>query len=334
MLPLLLFSGLSSRAGKSTGTLNYPTGRAGLILIDKRGAYIHFLDPVTLKELDALETHKNPHDLAIAADHKFAYVTIFGSGVYGRNPDPGHEIESVNLTTHQSVGVIDVSPYRAPHGIEFGRSGLLYVTSDLDRKILVVDVAARKVIDTIDVEGTDHWLTVVSRLDEAFVSNKEDRPFIGVVGLKSRKLTAKIPAPNGIQGIASSPDGKEVAAVDFKDPVVLIIDPNKKKVIDRLALSGQLKAAFKVYYSPDGRWLICVNANERVVDLFDRGNRKKPQTTIAVGKDLMGVAFSADGKTVLVSNQGDVDLSVVDLASMKVTRQARVGVGVESLAFY
>ena len=47
-----------------------------------------------------------------------------------------------------------------------------------------------------------------------------------------------------------------------------------------------------------------------------------------------GIAFSADGKTVLVSNHGDGTISVIDLAEGKVVRTFTAGTGIETLSFY
>src|SRR5450432_3319756 len=85
---------------------NSPTGTHGLMLIDKVGAHIRFLDPATFKEIANIEVSVNPHDLAISPDHKTAYVPIYGDGVYGRNPHPGHEIAIIDLTNHKLAGTI------------------------------------------------------------------------------------------------------------------------------------------------------------------------------------------------------------------------------------
>jgi hypothetical protein len=49
---------------------NHPTGTRGLLLIDKLGGQIRFLDPVTYKERSAFEVATNPHDFALTADRK------------------------------------------------------------------------------------------------------------------------------------------------------------------------------------------------------------------------------------------------------------------------
>src|ERR1044071_4479501 len=90
---------------------NSPTGTAGLIMIDKRGGFVRFFDPTTLKEISNLQLEGPPHELAISPDHKMAYVPLYGDGVYGANPHPDHKIVAIDLTTRKVSSTIDVSPY-------------------------------------------------------------------------------------------------------------------------------------------------------------------------------------------------------------------------------
>jgi len=97
---------------------NHPTGIRGILLIDKVGGQIRFIDPVTYKERAAFKVATNPHDFVLTADRKTAYVPLYGDGIYGRNPNPGHEVVIVDMEAQKIVGTIDVAPYRAPHGIQ------------------------------------------------------------------------------------------------------------------------------------------------------------------------------------------------------------------------
>ena len=189
---LLLGAGLLVAAGVE---LNHPTGTKGLFMVDKLGAHLRFFDPVTFKEQSAIEVSANPHDFAFSADHRLAYVPIYGDGVYGKNPHPGHEIDIVDLQTQRVVATMDIAPYRAPHGIQIARNGTVYVTCDLDRKVLVIDPKARAIKDTIDTEGTGHWMAILPDGSKLYVANKNDKPFISVLDLTVRKLIGKIPGP-------------------------------------------------------------------------------------------------------------------------------------------
>jgi YVTN family beta-propeller protein len=313
---------------------NNPTGTHGLIVIDKIGRHVRFLDPSTFQEISNLDVGVAPHDVAISPDHKTAYIPVYGDGVYGKNPHPGHTIAIIDLASRQVAGAIDVSPYQAPHGVQIDAAGKLYVTCDLSRKLLVIDPKTRSIEAALDTEGTGHWAAVLPDASKAYVVNKNDRLFVTVIDLKKRSIIARIPAPNGTEGIAASPDGKHVVAVDHSEPKLLLISTASDTVAGTIALEGNLKASFKPRFSLDGSKLLVCNLSERLVNVIDMSDPHGKQQVLAVGKDPMGFALAPDGKTVLVANHGDGTVSVIDLSQNRVVSSFTAGAGVESLAYY
>jgi YVTN family beta-propeller protein len=311
---------------------NHTTGTRGLLMVDKVGGHVRFFDPVSLAEEAAIAVPKNPHDYALSPDHAFAYVPIYGSGVYGRNPDPGHEIYVFELASRKIAHVIDIAPYSGPHSIQVDANGLLYVTAEVDRKLLVVDPKERRVVEAIDNEGTGHWVAVLPDASKAYVANKNDRMFVSVIDLRKRALVGRVPMPNGTQGIAASPDGKTVVAMDFAEPVMAVIDPATDTVVDRITLEQRTGGAYKAYFSPDGKWLLTLAGS--TVSIFDAHDLHAAQRVLTVGSFPMGFAFSEDGKTAIVGNHDDGTVSVIDLATAKVTNTVAAGTGVETLTFY
>ena len=87
-------------------SLNHPTGTHGLFLVDKVGAHLRFFDPATFQEQSNIEVPTNPHDFVLSRDHKLAYVPIYGDGIYGRNPHPGHEVLIVDMQTRKVAASI------------------------------------------------------------------------------------------------------------------------------------------------------------------------------------------------------------------------------------
>jgi len=313
---------------------NNPTGTEGLIMIDKRGGLVRFFDPVALKEVGTLQLEAPPHELAISPDHKTAYVPLYGDGVYGANPHPGHKIIAIDLRERKVAGTVDVSPYEAPHGLQVDNSGTLYATCDLSRKILIIDPKSLKVQAAIDTEGTGHWAAVLPDGSKAYVANKNDRMFVSVIDLKARKMTGRIPMPKGTQGITASPDGKQVLAIDYADPKFYVIDTATDKVIDTVLVGKNTVGPFRARYSPDGATLITVNHMDQVANIFSVNNLHAPQLILTVGSQAFGIAYSANGKTALVSNHGDGTISVIDLEKNQVSRTFKAGTGIETLAYY
>jgi YVTN family beta-propeller protein len=312
-----------------------PTGTEGLIMIDKLGGFVRFFDPASLKELSNFAIPDGPpHELAISPDHKTAYIPIYGDGVYGRNPHPGHIIAIIDLASKKMTGTIDVSPYQAPHGLQVDAKGTLYVTCDTSRKFLVIDPKSRSITAAIDTEGTGHWIAVLPDGSKAYVANKNDRPFVSVIDIKARKMIGKVDMPNGTQGITVSPDGKRVLAVDYKDPKFVVVDTATDKVVDTVVVEKNARGPFRVKYSPDGSKLVTCDDQEGLANIISTSDLHGKQQVLAVGKTPFGIAFSADSKTALVSNHGDGTISVIDLGGGKVANTFRAGTGIETLAYY
>jgi hypothetical protein len=76
--PVLALAAALPALGES---LNHTTGTQGLLLVDKLGGHVRFFDPTSFAERSSLELPKNPHDFALSADHRFAYVPIYGPGI-------------------------------------------------------------------------------------------------------------------------------------------------------------------------------------------------------------------------------------------------------------
>jgi YVTN family beta-propeller protein len=312
---------------------NHPTGTRGLLLIDKLGGTIRFFDPATFKERSSVKVATKPHDFVLTPDRKIAYVPLYGDGTYGRNPNPGHEVVIVDMDAAKVVGTIDTSPYRAPHGVQIGPDGMIYVAADLDRKLLVLDPKTRKMTKAIDTEGTTHWIGILPNGTKIYATNKND-PFVTVVNLKSGTVAKKIPVPGGTEGIAVSPDGTRVIVMAHTEPGLVVIDPATDAIVNRIALQGQRTSAYKAYFSPDGKRLLTMNLGSSVINIFNAVDLHGTQRTVTVGKDPMGFAFSADGKTALSANHGDGTVTVIDLDKGEAVSTFQAGTGIETLTYY
>ena len=312
--------------------LNNPTGTAGLLAIDKRGSHALFLDPVDYTELASLELPTRPHELAISADHRFAYVSIYGLGVYGSNPEPGRLIVVLHLGGRELVESIDVSPYRAPHGLMLGPDGLLYASCDQSGVVAIVDPVAGAVVGAIEAGSRGpHMIALLPDGTKLYSENEED-PFVSVMDPASRRLLGKVPVPGGSAGICASADGQRVLVVAGQEPALVEIDARSDSVTRRVRLEGHQRPAQRVRCSPDGRFVVVTSTEEPLVTLLDADLEQ--QTTFPTAAAPMGVAFAADGRTALVANHGAGRITVVDLEAGAPSGEFGAGVGVETLAFY
>ena len=138
-------------------------GTRGLIAVDKMGTKVLFLNSETFETETVLEGFpRTVHELLVVPETGLAYVPIFGDGIHGRNPNPGHLLCIFDLEKRAHVGDIDLRPYIAPHTLKLGPDGLIYITCENSAVVVVIDPSTQKVLDAIDSGSTNGHRLIIS----------------------------------------------------------------------------------------------------------------------------------------------------------------------------
>jgi YVTN family beta-propeller protein len=303
----------------------------GMIAVDKIGCQILFLNPQTYQTETVLDGfQKTVHELLVIPETGLAYVPIFGDGIHGRNPNPGHVLHVIDLIERKVAGTIDLSPYSAPHTVRRGADGLIYITCENSAKVAVIDPKTNKVIDAIDSGSTNgHRLAIAPDGQRLYTDNEEDAT-ISVIDVPNRKLLGKIKTPQALAGIAVSNDGRNVVAVSDESPVVFLIDTAGGKVTREVALEGVPKAAQIARYSPDGKLVVVSSLNSNMLTIAEASFGA--QTAIPVGDQPMDFAFRGD--ELFVGCQGDGSMHVIDVPKRAHKQSFKAGTGCESVGFF
>ncbi|MBX9774261.1 MAG: hypothetical protein K2Y71_07585 [Xanthobacteraceae bacterium] len=303
----------------------------GLIAVDKMGGKVLFLNPMTYETEVVLEGFPPlVHELLAVPETGLAYVPIFGDGIHGRNPNPGHLICVFDLHKRAHVGDIDLRPLSAPHTPKLGPDGLIYITCENSAAVAVIDRATSKVVATIDTGSTNgHRLIIAPDGQRLYTENEEDAT-ISVIDLPARKLLGKIATPRPLAGIAITPDGRTLVAVDDAQPTLFLVDAEAGRVREEVVLEGVPKAAQIARYAPDNSLIGVTSLQSGTISLIDPSFRT--QTAIAVGKQPMDMAFHGD--ELFVACQGDGSIHIVDIPGRKHKASFKAGTGCETLAFF
>jgi DNA-binding beta-propeller fold protein YncE len=303
----------------------------GMIAVDKIGCKILFLNPQSYETETVLEGfQRTVHELLVIPDAGRAYVPIFGDGIHGRNPNPGHQLWVIDLLNRKLVTDIDLRPLSAPHTVRRGADGLVYITCENSAKVAVIDPRTNDVIDAIDSGSTNgHRLCIATDGQRLYTDNEEDAT-VSVIDLPNRKLLGKIRTPQAIAGIGISGDGKTVIAVSDEEPVIFMIDTAAGAVTREMKLEGAEKAAQIVRYSPDDRLIVVSNLNSHILHIIDA--KSGAQSPVQVGQQPMDFAFRGD--EIFVCCQGDGSMHVIDMPSRKNKQHFEAGTGCESVGFF
>ena len=305
----------------------------GLIAVDKMGGKVLFVEPETWKTLSVLDDFAPvPHELFVMPDRKLAFIPIYGPGTHSRNPNPGHLLAMIDLTTRRHIGDIDLSPHLGPHGIQLAPDGMIYLTCETSGAVVVIDPVRRTMVESIATGSTNsHRLAILPDGSKLYTENEEDGT-LSVIDIRTRKLTHQIKAPKPLNGIAVSPDGKTIVAVEDERPVLILIDTARDVVTGEVELEGHSRSAQIARYSPDGRHLLVTSSRAGLATLMDPDFRN--QTTFQTDAGPMDACFHPDGMRCFIANQRDGTVTIVDLETRRVSGSFNAGTGCETLGFF
>lgn len=303
----------------------------GMIAVDKIGCKILFLNPQTYATETVLDGfQRTVHELLVIPEANKAYVPIYGDGIHGRNPNPGHTLHVIDLIKREVKSSIDLSPFRAPHTVRLGADGMVYITCENSAVVAVIDPKTDKLAYAIDSGSKNgHRLCISTDGQRLYTDNEEDAS-VSIIDLPNRKLLGQIKTPQPLAGIAVSNDGKTVVAVSDDKPVIFVIDVASEKVVREVPLEGAPKPAQIARYSPDGKRVIVSNLNSNMLHIIDADFGA--QKGVAVGSQPMDFAFRGD--EIFVGCQGDGSMHVIDVPSAKVKQSFQAGTGCESVGFF
>ena len=303
----------------------------GMIAVDKMGAQILFLDAKTYETQKVLNGfQRTVHELLIVPETGLAYVPIFGDGIHGRNPNPGHTLCIIDLEKRAHVGDVDLRPYIAPHTLKLGPDGLIYVTCENSAVVAVVDRKTHKVVEAIGSGSTNAHRLIISTDGQRIYTENEEDGEVSVIDLPQRKLLGKIKTPQPLAGITVSKDGNTVVVVSDQEPVLFLIDTKSERVRDTLPLKDVPKPAQIARYAPDWSTLAVTSLNSDTVSIISPSFRE--QAAIKVGSQPMDMVFR--GNELFVACQGDGSVHVIDLPGKKWKQSFQAGTGCESLGFF
>jgi DNA-binding beta-propeller fold protein YncE len=303
----------------------------GMIGVDKMGAKILFIDPATYETQKVLDGfQRTVHELLVVPETGRAYVPIYGEGIHGRNPNPGHTLCVIDLKTRSRAADIDLRPYIAPHTLKLGPDGLIYITCENTAVVAIIDRTTNEVVGAIDSGSTNaHRLIIAPDGHRLYTENEEDGE-VSVIDLPHRKLLGKIKTPHPLAGITISGDGATVTVVSDQEPVLFLIDTKAQKVRETIRLEDVAKPAQIARYSPDWRTLGVTSLNSDTVSLIDPSFRE--QTAIKVGSQPMDMVYRGDD--LFVACQGDGSVHVIDIPGKRWKQSFKAGTGCESLGFF
>jgi len=280
------------------------------------------------------------HEVAASRDGKLAYVPIYGDSGVGKPGTDGREMVVIDVASGKVVRRVDFGHPVRPHLPVLGPpvagapDGLLYVTTELDKAVTVVDPQTLKILGTVPTGSAESHMLAVSHDGKRGYTANVGPGTVSVLDLVNRKLVTVIPVSGPgqaiqVQRISISVDDRRVFTSDQSKPELDVIDTATNTVVKRVPMES---AGYGSAPTPDGRWLLVAMEAVNKVAVVDLKTLAVART-VDVSATPQAVLVRPDGKFAYVSCDRSGSVAEIDLATWKVTRTLPVGKVADGLAW-
>jgi DNA-binding beta-propeller fold protein YncE len=304
----------------------------GHLLVTQKGdTSLAIVDPAAGKVIaSVLEGGITGHEVIASPDGRLAYVPIYGNSGVGKPGTDGTNLVVIDIASQKVVGNLDFGHGVRPHMPIFGpQDGLLYVTTELDHAITLIDPKTLKIVGSIPTgQPESHMLTLSHDGRRGYTANVGPGT-VSVLDIAARKTLAIIPISGNTQRISISNDDRWVFTSDQIKPRLAVIDTANNQVKSWVPLDG---FGYGSAPTPDGRWLLIAIPDKNKVDVIDL-KTMQPAPSVAVCASPQETLVRPDGKMGYVSCAGSSQVAEIDLATWKVTRLIATGKSTDGLAW-
>ena len=306
-------------------------GSAGFLLVANKGnGTLSIVDTGTGQQVGVVaENGTTGHEVAATPDGKRAFVPIYGSGGVGSKGTDGQLIRVIDLSRREIVGTIDFGKGIRPHRPVFGPDGLLYVTTELENSVTVIDPGSLAILGSIPTGYPQSHMLAISRDGRLGYTANVNSGTVSVLDLRARRLVTTIPVDTVTQRIALSVDDKWAFTADETKARIVVIDTATNSVSTSIPLPG---IAFGTAPTPDGRWLLVALPALRMVAVADLATMRVVRT-FDVPKAPQEILVRRDGAVAYVSCDAAAQVAVIDLRNWQLEKPIDVGPMDDGLAW-
>jgi DNA-binding beta-propeller fold protein YncE len=302
-----------------------------LLVANQGSRDLSIIDPVAGKQVAAVsENGITGHEVAASPDGRTAYVPIYGDTGVGKPGSNGSNMVVIDIPSRKVIGNVDFGHGVRPHCVVYDtNSGMLYVTTELDKSVTIIDPKTLKIVGSVPTSQEQSHMLALSRDGKRGYTANVGPGTVSVLDMKARKTIAVIPISATTQRISISRDDSMVFTADQTKPQLAVIDTATNKIRTWIPLPA---IAYGTAPTLDGRWLlVCMEPTNQVaiVDL----KTLKVFRTIDVPHAPNEILPSPDGRVAYVSCPNSNQVAVIDLSQWKVQSLIDAGKYADGLAW-
>jgi YVTN family beta-propeller protein len=296
-----------------------------LLIVTQRDQTFHVYDPDTLAEIVSVKEDAGTdagHEVIATTDGKTAFVPLYGNSGVGKPGSDGDHIQVFDIASAKPTGTITF-----PHGVRPHKplwdthTGMLLVTTEVDRTVSIIDPKTMKVVGSIPTGAEQsHMITLLPDGKKLYSANVGPGT-VSVMDVPGRKFLKTIPISSNTQRISNSNDGRWVFTADQTAPELVAIDTKTDTVSKRIKLPA---VGYGTTPTVDGRYLLVTMDSQPAIAVVDMKTMEVVRS-IETPKGINEVVVTPDGKSAYATSAKTDHLVKIDLGTFTVTKDVTTG---------
>jgi len=311
--------------------MNVAGGDGWLVAANKGDATLGIIDTAAGRQVATVaEGGFTGHEVIASPDGKTAYVPIYGNSGVGKPGTDGSKMVAIDIASRKIVGEVDFGHGVRPHCVQVGpKDGMLYVSTELDRAVTIVDPKTLKVVGSAPTGQAESHMLVIDHAGRRAYTANVGPGTVSVLDLAGRKVLKVIPISANTQRIAISTDDRWVFTADQTEARLAAISTATEAVEHWVELPG---IGYGMAATPDGKWLVVALIGANQVAVVDMKSLKVVKT-VAVPASPQEVLVRPDGRMVYVSCDASAKVAAIRTGDWVVEGLIGAGKGVDGLAW-
>jgi YVTN family beta-propeller protein len=310
-----------------------PISAQTLLVVNQGNSTLSLIDPATNQQIAAIPENTpgvHAHEAAVTPDGRTAFLPIYGSTGVGKPGIDGAQILILDLPSRAITAHVDFPHGVRPHQPTYDpATHLLYVTTELDQAITVIDPRTHAVVATVPTGQPESHMLAISHDGRRGYTANVGPGTVSVLDLAARKTLAIIPVAPTVQRISISNDDKLVFTSDYTKPQLAVIDTVTNKIKTFIPLPG---LGYGSAPTPDGRSLLIAIPSAAKVAVVDLHTLTVTRT-IDVPAAPQEVLIPPGSTTAYVSCNTTGKVAVLDLPTHTLRTLIAAGPGADDLAW-
>lgn len=242
----------------------------------------------------------------------------FAASIFFTADEKGGTISIIDSQKGLLIG--QIKGLTAPHNIQMGPDGLLYVTDGPNSIAVRIDPNTRQILDRWPTGKNPAHIFVTPDQKYILITNSESHN-VTVIDFKTNKWVATVSVGEYPHGVSVRPDGRYAFVANMKSNDLTVIDLERLAVEKTVKLRGEI--GVQAWTTPDGKWIYVTSLNPKGMGVVTKVDASTFSVVaeIPVGLKPAQLGVAPDGHYVLVCNQGSNSVSVIDTRTDKVIKE-------------